>query len=43
MGESVHRAENTVINDSDFGFNDDACVFDILPAFLLPDVFSILA
>jgi len=33
MGESVHRAENTVINDSDFGFDDDACVFDILPAF----------
>lgn len=42
--ESVHRAENTVINDSDFvSRRRRARVFDILPAFLLPDVFSILA
>lgn len=48
--ESVHRAENAVINDSDFGFEREdvrararARVFDILSVFLRRDVFSILA
>lgn len=39
-GECASSALNAVINDSDFGSDDDVRVFDILPAFLLLDVFD---